>query len=67
MCYILLEIVHFFRTNDTPTLLKKVLFIYDLFLAVPGLRCCTGSSPVVVSGSYSVIAVHRLPCCGAQL
>jgi len=43
-----------------PTLLTKILFIYDLFLAVPGLRCCTGFSAVVVSGSYSVVAVHRL-------
>ena len=43
-----------------PTLLTKILFIYDLFLAVPGLRCCTGFSAVVVSGSYSVVAVYRL-------
>ena len=33
-------------------------FIY-LYLAVPGLRCCSGFSVVEVSGGYS-LAVRRL-------
>ena len=31
-----------------------------LFLAVLGLRCCTGFSLVVVSRGYSLIATHGL-------
>ena len=29
-------------------------------MAVLGLGCCTGSSPVMVSGGYSLAAVHGL-------
>ena len=41
-------------------LFLKSSFIY-LFLAVPVLHCCTGFSVAVVSGGYSLIAVHGLP------
>ena len=42
------------------TFLKKMLFIYLLFLAALGLRCCTGFfSVAVASGTYSPVAVHR--------
>ena len=30
------------------------------FLAVRGLRCCAGLSLLVESGSYPLVAVHRL-------
>ena len=43
-----------------------VLFAY-LFLAVLGLGCCTGFSPVVVSGGYSLIAVSGLLTAVASL
>ena len=36
-----------------------LMFIY-LFLAVLGLRCCTGFSLVAVSGGCSLVAVHGL-------
>jgi hypothetical protein len=39
--------------------LNFILFAY-LFLAVLGLGCCTGFSPVVASGGYSLIAVSGL-------
>ena len=35
------------------------VFIY-VFLAVLGLRCCMGFSPVVMSGGYSPVAVRGL-------
>ena len=35
-----------------------ILFIY--LLAALSLPCCMGSSLVAVSGSYSLVAVHRL-------
>ena len=31
-----------------------------LFLAVLGLRCCTGFSLVAVRRGYSLVAMHRL-------
>ena len=37
--------------------LMLYLFTY-LFLAVLGLRCCIGFSPVAVSGGYSPLVVH---------
>ena len=50
-----------------PALLKKILFIYCLFLAVLGLRCCTGFSLVVVSGSSLQLQFMGFSYCGAQL
>ena len=50
-----------------PALLKKILFIYCLFLAVLGLRCCTGFSLVVVSGSSPQLQCMGFSYCGAQL
>ena len=41
-------------------------FIY-LFLAVLGLRCCTGSSSAAVSGGYSPVVVSRLLIAVASL
>ena len=46
------------------------LFTY-LFLAVLGLRCCIGFSPVAVSGGYSPLVVHGplnvvASCCRVQ-
>jgi len=41
-------------------------FIY-LFLAVPGLHCCSGFSLVVVSRAYSLVAVHGFPTAVASL
>ena len=43
-----------------------ILFIY-LSLALLGLRCCTGSSSVVVSGGYSLVVVSRLHIAVASL
>ena len=37
-----------------------VLFIYLFILAVLGVHCCTGFSPVVASEGYSLVAVSRL-------
>ena len=31
-----------------------------LFLAVLGLRCCTGFSPFMVGGDYSLVAMQGL-------
>ena len=43
------------------TFLKNILiFLFDLFLAVLGLSCCTALSLVVESGGYLPAAVHRL-------
>ena len=44
-------------------LLCSLLFYFlkiVLFLAVPGLCCCTGFSLLVGNGSYSLVAVCRL-------
>ena len=38
-----------------------------LFLAVLGLRCCSGFSPVVESGSYSLVVVCGLLTAVASL
>ena len=32
----------------------------NLFLAVLGLCCCLGFSPVVASGNYSVVVMQKL-------
>ena len=43
--------------------LQSFSFLYNciyLFLAVLGLHCCSGFSPVVASRGYSLVAVLRL-------
>ena len=42
------------------SLLSFFIYIIYLFLAVLGLCCCTGFSPVVASRVYSLVAAHRL-------
>ena len=39
----------------------------SLFLAVLGLRCCTGFPVVGLSGGYSLVAVHRFLSASASL
>ena len=46
-----------YLANTCIDFLKQIMF---LFLAVLGLRCCTGFSLVVVSRGYSLIATHGL-------
>ena len=41
------------------------LFI-DLFLAVLGLHCCAGFSPVEAGGGRSLVVVLRLPTVAAS-
>ena len=36
--------------------------MFIIYLAVPGLRCCGGSSLAVASGSCSLVAVRGLLC-----
>ena len=48
---------------DFLLLFKKKLFNYS-FLAVLGLHCHTGFSPVTVSRGYSLVAVCGLLICG---
>ena len=43
-----------------------ILFIYS-FLALLGLLCCMGSSLVVASGGYSLVAVLGLLSAAASL
>ena len=43
-----------------------ILFIY-LFSAALGLRCCTGFSPLAVSGGYSLVAMLSLLIAVASL
>ena len=43
-----------------------ILLIY-LFLAVLGLRCCTGISLLAASGGYSLVAMLRLLIAVASL
>ena len=48
----------------------SVVYVYNfiyLFLAVLGLRCCTGSSLAAVSGGYSPVVVSRLLIAVASL
>ena len=42
-------------------------YFYNLFVAVLGLRCCTGFSLVGGSGGYSLVEVHRLLIAVASL
>ena len=43
-------------------MLPSLHLLISFFLAVLGLPCCLGSSPVAVHGLLSAV----LPCCGAQ-
>ena len=43
-----------------------ILFVY-LFLAVLGLRCCTGFSLLAASGGYSLVAMRSLLIAVASL
>ena len=43
-----------------PLTVSSFLLLYFLSLAVLGLRCCSGFSLVVVSRSYSLVAVQGL-------
>ena len=50
--------------------LNKLIYFYlsiYLVLAILGLCCCVGFSPVAASGGYSLVAVHRLLIAVASL
>ena len=50
------------------TFLKNIfIFLFVLFLAVLGLRCCTALSLVVEGGGYPLAAVRRLLIAVASL
>ena len=48
------------KTSNHLLLCHVIYLITYLFLTVLGLRCYVGFSLVVLSASYSLVAVHRL-------
>ena len=41
-------------------MLSIQILLYYLFLAVLVLHCCMGLSPVLATGGYSLVAMHKL-------
>ena len=60
----MLEMCIFLKMYHEFSFLKMCIY---LFLAVLGLRCCTGFSLVAVSGGYSLVAVLELLIAMASL
>ena len=62
LCPDLQGVVKSFILTYVENLLIMIINIgyYYLFGAVLGLECCTGFSPVVASGGYSLVVVLRL-------
>ena len=61
---LLLAVIHVISSCFTVCIFFKVSLIY---LFWPGLHCCAGFSPLVVSRAHCPVVVHRLPIVLAAL